>query len=166
LDLKHCLIFGYGQKVGGELIDQTRDRCDRGAKLWHSHRVILIHLTVSAVKDGVPMAEAMRQYLLKRGVPDHSIHLDPRGHNTAGEMDVFLNSRVTSAKPGFASPAIFVSTWYHIPRIKWLLFCRRAHKASVATAWKHAHWRADVMIEFLKLANAFLRPFKSSKFSP
>ena len=104
------------------------------------------------------MASAMRDFLVEQKVCENDIVVERRGGNTAGEMDVFLALVPTAAK------VVFVSTWYHIPRILWLALWRvRLTRFALGVAWQHAHFKADVLIEFAKLANAVLRPRSSAK---
>jgi vancomycin permeability regulator SanA len=153
-----ALVFGYGQKHDGKIDEQTRDRCEAGAKLYRQGKVEKIYLTVSASKAGIAMASGMRKHLVSQGVNDQDIVEERRGGNTAGEMIVFLS--LVPLETG----VVFVSTWYHLPRIFWLalwrISCRRFR---LKAAWRHAHFRADVIVEFAKIANAFLQPKSSAK---
>lgn len=193
---QYCLVFGYGQLADGSLSPQTRDRCDKAVWLYREKYVSTILLTVSARhKNGKLMALAMGDYLQSQGIPLEKIAFYPYGGNTAGELDVFLkyleearrgdeeNLRtlylqiepeemvVDPKLPAKVSRVrlrentFLVSTWYHCPRIKWLCWWRGL-KCRVVPAWRYAHWKKDVLIEFLKLANAILRPFKCSKIVP
>jgi len=156
--LNVALVFGYGQKDDGEIDEQTRDRCFKAAELYHKGEIRMIYLTVSASKNGVSMAMAMGEFLLGQGVDDRDIVIERRGGNTAGELDVFL---------GLASGQDclwLISTWYHLPRILWLALWRLPWKKfRLAVAWRHAHFKDDVLKEFAKIANAILRPRKSAK---
>lgn len=156
-----ALVFGYGQKADGSIDEQTTDRCNKAVCLYRSGQIDIIYLTVSAEKSQKAMAHMMGQYLILRGVPESIITYDRRGGNTAGEMDVFIRA---VGDVNMSDTLIFISTWYHIPRIMWLAWWR-VHdcRFSLAIAWKHAHWKADVLKEFLKLANAILRPRSSAK---
>lgn len=110
------------------------------------------------MKNGRRMADEMRREIA-RYVPTPMLHIDPRGGNTAGEMDVFL---------GHVGPSeeriVFISTWYHVPRIIWFALWRlSATRFRVVGAKNHAHFKADVLVEFLKMGKAILRPKSSAK---
>jgi len=157
--LRTALVFGYGQNADGNIDEQTRDRCMKAAELYRSNQVWNIYLTVSASKNGHSMAEKMAEYLVANGVRRESIVIDRRGGNTAGELDVFL-----SILQFGCGELVLVSTWYHLPRIAWLALWRLGiDQFSLRVAWNHAHFKGDVLVEFLKLTNAILRPRKSSK---
>lgn len=159
--MRIALVFGYGQKPDGSIDEQTKNRCDKAVKLYHRRKIRKIYLTVSATKNGVPMADAMREYLVYQGVDGGDILAHRRGGNTAGEMDVFLSIVPVRSQP------VFISTWYHILRIIWLALWRlSAWRIRIGIAWRHVHFKGDVLKEFLKLGNAFLRPRKSSKILP
>ncbi len=156
--MRTALVFGYGQKRDGSIDEQTQNRCEKAVQLYRQGKIQKIYLTVSASKNGVSMAEAMRDFLVCQGVKETDIVIERRGGNTAGEMDLFLSLLPHDSK------AIFVSTWYHLPRIFWLAIWRiPAARFSLSVAWRHAHFKADVLIEFAKLANAILRPRRSAK---
>lgn len=156
--MKSCLILGYGQRENGRIDEQTEDRCRRALWLYRNRKIEKIYLTVSASKNGVSMASAMREFLVRQGIHENDIVIERRGGNTAGEMDVFLSIVPDRAK------LVFVSTWYHVPRILWLALWRvPLTRFAVRSAWRHAHFKADVLVEFLKFANAILRPRSSAK---
>ena len=156
--MKKCLILGYGQKKDGAIDEQTEDRCRKALRMYREGKIEKIYLTVFASKNGVSMASAMRDFLVGQGVFENDIVVERRGGNTAGEMEVFLSIVPNEAK------VVFVSTWYHIPRILWLALWRvRLTRFALGVAWRHAHFKADVLIEFLKFANAILRPRSSAK---
>jgi len=156
--LKRCLILGYGQRENGRIDEQIEDRCRKALRMYRNGKIEKIYLTVSASKNGVSMASAMRDFLVEQGVRENNIIVEQRGRNTAGEMEVFLSLVPTDER------VVFVSTWYHIPRILWLALWRvRLTHFALGVAWRHAHFKADVLIEFLKFANAILRPRSSAK---
>ena len=158
--MRIALVFGYGQTAEGFIDAQTADRCNRAAVLVAKDEVYQVWLTASAEQNGLLMAGMMKQYLSGR-ILRQRIFTDPRGGNTAGEMDVFLDNLMDGEE------AVFVSTWYHIPRIIWLASWRLPWKRfSVAVAWKHVHFWGDFMKEFLKLGGSFLRPRASAKTIP
>jgi vancomycin permeability regulator SanA len=156
--MRTALVFGYGQKANGDIDEQTKNRCDKAIVLYKQGTIERIFLTVSASNNGVPMAESMRQYLMTHGVSQEHIVLERRGGNTAGEMEVFLSCVSPHEK------LLFISTWYHIARIIWLALWRiPLRRLSVSVSWKHAHFKGDFLMEFLKIANAVLRPYRSAK---
>ena len=158
--MKVGLIFGYGQKADGSLLDQTIDRCDRGISLYLSGCLDIICLTANVDVNGISMSEMMRSYIVSRGVKSRDVIVISWGKNTAGEMDVFLGLMQLQAQ------VVFISTWYHIPRIIWLALWRISPtRFSVGVAWKHTQFRGDFCMEFLKIINAVLRPYSSAKFS-
>ena len=156
--MKKCLVLGYGQRENGRIDEQTEDRCQKALRMYRDGKIRKIYLTVSASKNGVSMASAMRDFLVEQGVCENDIVVERRGGNTAGEVEVFLALVPTHEK------VVFVSTWYHVPRILWLALWRiNPARLAVGVAWQHAHFKADVLIEFPKLANALLRPKRSAK---
>lgn len=156
--MRNGLILGYGQKKDGTIDEQTENRCQKALRLYRKGKIQKIYLTVSASKNGVGMADSMKKFLTEHYVREEDIIVERRGGNTAGEIDVFLSLMSPKTK------VVIVSTWYHIPRVLWLALWRiNPTCLAVGVAWQHAHFKADVLIEFPKLANALLRPIRSAK---
>jgi len=155
--LNTCLIYGYAQLKDGTLDAQTKARCDVAARLYGKDKIEMIFLTVEVSKAGVPMAEAMKDYLRSEGVFGDDIVIFRHGRNTAGETDAFLS--ITAS--GDRRSVYVVSTWYHIPRILYLWWVRGVIPRT-GISWRKAHL-ADLLIEPLKMLNAILRPRKSAK---
>jgi vancomycin permeability regulator SanA len=154
----YAIVFGYGQKQNGKIDEQTKDRCQRAVWLYIIGKIEKIYLTVSASINGVSMASEMKSFLVSRSVSEADIIVERRGGNTAGEMDVFLSLVPSGSK------VVFISTWYHIPRIFWLALWRISLSCfSFGIAWRYAHFKADVLIEFAKILKAVLCPRKSAK---
>lgn len=159
--MKTALVFGYGQTKDGEIDKQTKNRCEKAIQLYRDEKILKVYLTVSASKNGIYMAEAMRRFLINNGIKERDIISEKRGGNTAGELDIFLSLVPRREK------LVLVSTWYHIPRIAWLAIWRiPPTRFCLGVAWRYAHFKADVLKEFLKIANAILRPKSSSKTIP
>ncbi|MEK7066176.1 MAG: hypothetical protein AAB965_01220, partial [Patescibacteria group bacterium] len=94
------------------------------------------------------------------GVDPKDVFICNHGKNTAGEMDVFL------AFIQLQTELVFISTWYHIPRIIWLALWRVSPtRFSVGIAWKYAQFKGDFLMEFLKIVNAVIWPIRSAKFA-
>lgn len=154
-------MFGYGQKKDGAAHEQTIDRCGVALRLYYRGTLERIAIATGVVKNGVVMTDAMRDFFLENSVPHAHLMIIPRGLNTAGEMDTALPFI------GKDEVVVFVSTWYHIPRIVYLALWRVPwRRFKVAVAWRHAHPTKDVAIEFLKLGNALIRPLSWSKMLP
>lgn len=155
------LVYGYGQKANGSIDEQTEGRCEKALELYRQGKIQKIFLTVSAGKNGKLMAEEMKRFILGRLLyPTENILVAPCGGNTAGETDVLLRQVIHQGE----FRVIPISTWYHLPRIWWLWLCR-GYLVWPRASWRAAHW-ADLRIEPLKMLNALLRPYRSSKISP
>lgn len=157
-DKFYALVFAYGQLDDGSIDDQTTSRCNQVLKLYKKRLLKKIFITASAAKNGISLATSMRNYLLDSGVHTFDIVIDPRGENTTGEIDVFL-SHVPSR-----SRVIFISSWYHIPRIIWLSIWRvPLLSLAFKSAWRKACHLSDIKAEVYKFLIAFFAPYKSSR---
>lgn len=155
---KIVLVFAYGQKEDSSLREQTITRCQQALKLYKEKIVEKICLTCAIANNGVSMAEQMADYLIKRGIPKSDCLMScGGGYNTAGEIDACLS--LLKSEDGIFS----VSSWYHVPRI-WFLFAVRGRFVKLRPCFGGVIL-SDLLLEPLKIANALIRPFSSSKLS-
>ena len=154
-----ALVFAYGQNDDGSIDKQTEARCETAVELCVSGYVDKVYLTCGVSKNGRQMVDEMAAYLKKCGVWPQDIIVDPRGFNTAGEIDAFLklaaDDEVVTA----------VSSWYHLPRI-WFLFWIRGQTVRAAASCGGVKYSDYLLWEPLKMINAVLRPFSSAKINP
>lgn len=158
--MRTALVFGYGQKMNGEIDEQTRNRCEKAVKLYRQGKIQTLYLTAATGKASRSMADEMAVFLVSCGIPRKNIVVDRRGGNTAGEIDIFLSRLPDRTR------IVFISTWYHLPRIMWLALWRTSLSFRVSPAWGHAHFKADVLMEFAKMVNALRHPINSAKVYP
>lgn len=145
-DIPYCLVLGYGQQDNGEIDEQTKGRCWAASELYRN-TVGRLYITTACEKAGMKMANDMKRALIKFGVHEGDIIVQPSATNTTGEIQVFL-SLVERNREVYA-----VSSWYHIPRIVWL-FATRGRLVGVGWTWV-CSW-ADLKIEPIKLLKDIL----------
>ncbi|MDO8493657.1 MAG: YdcF family protein [bacterium] len=153
---KLALVFAYGQDALGELLPQTKARCECAFAHYYMGWIDKIYLTCAVAKNGILISDKMKEYLIKLGIKERDIGVIPQGSNTAGEIDTFL-----TLHPRTEDKIIAVSTLYHLPRIKYL-FWTRGIQAEVIGTWSGTSW-TDLRIEPFKMLNSLVRPFASSK---
>lgn len=151
-----ALVFAYGQKADGSLDSQSEARCKQAIKLYKEEKVGKLYFTCAVDKYGFRMAVQMARSCIRQDVSgDDCVVSEHGGNNTAGEIDTCLallrrKDKVTA-----------VSSWYHLPRI-WFLFAVRGRLVKLSPSFGGVTL-SDLLIEPLKIANAVLRPFRSSK---
>jgi hypothetical protein len=149
-------VYGYDQKADGSLVKQTIERCQVGLDLLERGDVEKIYITVGSILAGKHMGAEMRQWLIDGGAGEDQVCFVPAGFNTAGETDALLE--IIRGQDVHVVP---VTTWYHVPRMIWIWLVRKKI-VYPAISW-HAANRSDLFLEPLKIINAVLRPWSSSK---
>ena len=151
-----ALLFGYGQYPNGELLPQTRSRCEKAGDLYKDKKVDEICIACFVMSaDQISMGAKMKECLMENGIPETAIRMSLKGKNTAGEIDTFLKMIPRDSK------IYGVSSLYHLPRI-WFLFATRKVSATLIGTMEHTN-TSDIIFEPLKFVNALLRPFSWSK---
>lgn len=150
-----CIYAHVGSSF--EIVDrQTQHRCNRALIAHHQYPSLPILIAVAIKKKGGWVGEAMKKYLVDRGVPSQQIIFEPSGYTTIGETNTFI-SIMRQHHPQQPSPIIVVSTWYHLPRICWLWLVR-GRLVKVAAAQQGASL-IDIVLEPAKLLINLFLPF-------
>ncbi|WP_081604074.1 YdcF family protein [Paenibacillus shenyangensis] len=118
----YVLILGSGLKEGDQLPVTLRQRVDTGLVYWQQHRDSKIIVSGGqGVDETVPEAVAMRDYLLKQGVPPGAILLESR--STSTYENLLFSQKVIDADRDTASGtynAIIVTSNYHMYRARYI----------------------------------------------
>lgn len=77
-----AIVFGARVLANGRLSTMLRDRVATAADLYHAGKIERVLLTGAGETDDYNEPAAMREYLLRLGVPDEAILLDPLGLRT------------------------------------------------------------------------------------
>lgn len=137
--LVFCLVHGADQYPDGRINEETKARCNKAVKLYRKGKVNRLFITCYSEKSNMSLAEGMNQYLLSQGIPKEHIYIDPRGKNTAGEIDIFLSLA------GKGKRLADVSSWYHVPRI-FLIYFLRGRMIRCYASFRHTKLR-DIIHE-------------------
>lgn len=103
------IILGASVHSDGKLSPVLQDRMDTGLKLYQKGKVKRFLLTGDHRTDDYNEVSAMQNYLLKLGVPEKHIFMDPGGLNTYESM---YRSREIFEVPS----AVVVTQPFHLPR--------------------------------------------------
>lgn len=103
------IILGASVHADGKLSPILRDRVDTGLQLYSSGKAKRFLLSGDNRSSDYDEVNAMRNYLLDRGVPDEHIFIDPAGIDT---YDSMYRSRAVFK----IYDAIVVTQEFHLPR--------------------------------------------------
>lgn len=109
-----AVVLGNQVYRSGKLSPRLAGRVDRAVKLYKEGWCKKIIVSGGTGKNGVNEAEAMRKYVLGKGVPTQDIVVDPNGVNTRATA-VFTAGYLRSNN---MVSAIAVSQFYHLPRTR------------------------------------------------
>ena len=106
-----AVVFGARAYADGRPSDALADRVRTACELYQQGFVRQLILSGGPGDGAIHETESMRRMAVSLGVPDSAIVRDEAGLNTAATL---RNTRPLLA----AKPAIAVSEFYHLPRIK------------------------------------------------
>jgi vancomycin permeability regulator SanA len=112
-----AIILGNRVYADSSLSAWLQGRVDKAAQLYKSGRVHKIFASGGQGEDGVAEGDAMKAYLLKKGIPESDIMADNAGQNT------YLTARDFMMLDSIHhySSAIVVTSYYHISRTCYII---------------------------------------------
>jgi vancomycin permeability regulator SanA len=134
-----AVILGNRVFAGGRLSSWLQGRVDVALALYQRKRVKKIFASggISSMEDGGSKeGDAMKQYLVSRGVPENDIVSDNAGQNSYLTAKDFISWNQSQ----HYTSVVIVSQFYHITRCKYI-FKKLGYKnvssaASAKYAWK------------------------------
>lgn len=100
------VVFGAGITINSEPSAALRYRLDKAIECNKNGMIL--------VSGRPPETHVMQRYLLRSGIPQKQILLDPEGENTAAT--IVHVQMLLRENPSFGKP-VFISQRYHLPRI-------------------------------------------------
>ena len=111
------VVLGAHVWMSGEMCETLTLRCERALDAWREGVApVLILCGRKGVDEPRPEAEAMRDWLMERGVPEAAMLLDIESANTEQNLRAAKN---IMNRHGFKTAAICTSD-YHLTRALWL----------------------------------------------
>ena len=112
-----AIVLGNVVNADSSLSPWLKGRVDKAFELYHNGRVKKIFASGGKGEFHVREGDAMRKYLLEKGMNDADIIADNKGENTYLSARNFmeLNKRM------HFSTAIVVSSFYHLTRAKYII---------------------------------------------
>lgn len=117
-DKKHtadlAVILGSKVNENGSLSQRLKERLDTGLLLYKDKRIKKIIVSGGLGKEGFYEGDKMKDYLLKKGIPDSLVIADNYGNNTRATVNNTLRMR----KKIPYNSIIVVSQYFHVTRTK------------------------------------------------
>ena len=112
-----AIVLGNTAFADGSLSPWLQGRVDEGLRLYRNGQVKKLFVSGGIGTSAYPEGDAMRNYLLRQGVPDADIMVDNYGNNS---YLTALNFRHLDSSAHYTS-AVVVSSYYHITRSKYIV---------------------------------------------
>ena len=107
------IVLGAQVKADGTPNVQLSWRLDAAAEAWNHHAAPIVVCGAQGADEPLPEAEAMRVYLMDKGIPEDQIRMDPNSFNTRENL---LNARELLGGEESIRTVLIVSSDYHVPR--------------------------------------------------
>lgn len=130
-----AVVLGNKVNEDGTLSPRLKARLDEAYTLFTLNRVKGIIVSGGLGKEGFYEGDKMKEYLVKKGIPDSLMIVDNKGNNTEATVE---NTKIICKERGFKS-VIVVSQWFHITRTKYMF--RKSGLAVKGAAPNYFEWR-------------------------
>ena len=124
-----AVILGNKVNTDGTLSERLEKRLTCGLQLYQDKRIKKILVSGGLGKEGFYEGTKMKEYLIKKGIPDSSIIVDNKGDNTIATVE---NTLKLKDSLHFTS-IIVVSQYFHLTRTKMLFHKRHFDEVSSAS---------------------------------
>ena len=112
-DYDAIIVLGAQVLLSGEPNTQLEWRLDAALEAWKAHQVPIVACGGQGADEPLPEAEAMRNYLTARGVPEEMVLMDPDSYNT--NQNLQHAGEILKKVPGIRK-VVIVTSDYHVPR--------------------------------------------------
>ena len=119
MNADYILILGCRFRRDGTLTPLLRGRADRAVEFWQAQRAatgreaVLVPSGGRGADEPIAEAEAIRRYLIERGVPEERILPEDQSRNTYQNM-ACSKALIEKASPG--AKVVYATTNYHVFR--------------------------------------------------
>ena len=157
-DFDFVIIHGCGLLDGYKVSKLLSDRCDKGIAIYRKS-MSACKLIVSGGKgkdEKISEAEAMKQYLLEKGIPENDIILEDQSDTT---MSNLVNSRkIIMSYKGRHLTALVTSN-YHVFRA--ILYSSKIYLpcTGIGSHVAFYYWPSAMIREFVALMKLYIKPF-------
>ena len=131
------IVLGAQVLPSGEPNTQLQWRLDAAAEAWRIREVPLVVCGAQGANEPVPEARAMKDYLVKLGVPGDQIRMDDASFNT--NQNLVNAGEILRTLPGIRR-VLIVTSDYHVPRAMALAQDLGFEAAGLGSPCKPEYW--------------------------
>ena len=136
-DYDAIIVLGAQVLQNGEPNTQLAWRLDAALEAWQARQVPLVTCGAQGKDEPLPEAEAMKRYLMARGVPETQILTDPDSFNTSQNLK---NAAALLQPLGGIRKVLIVTSDYHLPRAMALARDQGFEAAGLGSPCKPEYW--------------------------
>lgn len=136
-DYDAVIVLGAQVLLSGEPNTQLQWRLDAALEAWQARQVPIVVCGAQGKDEPVPEAQAMRDYLAERGVPEEMIRMDPDSFNT--NQNLRNAGEILKTLPGIRK-VVIVTSDYHVPRAMALAEDMGFEAAGLGSPCKPEYW--------------------------
>lgn len=153
------IVLGAQVLLSGEPNTQLQWRLDAAAEAWRLKNVPIAVCGAQGKDEPLPEAEAMRNYLVKQGIPEEMILMDPNSFNTNENL---RNAAALLKDRPEVRRVLIVTSDYHVPRAMALAEDFGFEAGGLGAPCKPEYWLKNHAREALAWVkywmNKYLRP--------
>ena len=136
-DYDAIIVLGAQVLMNGEPNTQLQWRLDAALEAWQAKQVPIVSCGARGKDEPLPEAEAMKNYLAERGVPEEMILPDPDSFNTSQNLK--NAGRLLRERDGIRR-VLIVTSDYHLPRAMALAGDQGFRAAGLGAPCKPEYW--------------------------
>ncbi len=153
-DFDAIVVLGAQVLPSGEPNTQLQWRLDAALRVFEQKQVPIVTTGAQGRDEPMPEAEAMKNYLIRHGVPSEMILTDPDSFNTRENL---RNAAVLLRETGEVRKVLIVTSDYHLPRAMALANDEGLEAAGLGSPCKPEYWLKNHAREALSWVKYWLQ---------
>lgn len=154
-DYDAIVVLGAQVKADGSLSVQLQWRLDKAYEVWQKQPCLVTLCGAQGGNEPVTEAEAMRDYLLAKGIPEEDLLLDDSSYTTRQN----LRNAAALLRERNVSKVLIVTSSYHLPRALALAEDNGLTASGVGSPTKPEYWLKNYGRETLSWVKYLLQRY-------
>ena len=154
-DYDAIVVLGAQVKADGSLSVQLQWRLDKAYEVWQERPCLVTLCGAQGGNEPVTEAEAMRDYLLAKGIPEEDLLLDDSSYTTRQN----LRNAAALLRERNVSKVLIVTSSYHLPRALALAEDNGLTASGVGSPTKPEYWLKNYGRETLSWVKYLLQRY-------